>query len=842
GITSAQRVRTISTAGMTPGPKTIRARVTDNGALGGADNIRRTSTATTTVLVDTPPVALPDSVRTVTGSDLPLALAGTDVDDDTLAYSITDDPDHGTLSGTGANRVYVPDAGFAGTDTFTFQVDDGYGGTSTADVDVRIDPDITGFTGPDGSRDSRAGEIEFGSSVAGATFECSLDDVAWQACTSPWGLTDLQDGEHTLRTRVTANGLTNPDVEAATWNVDAFPKIQINDGPGAESNSTGVAVDFSLAETGATVSPTSECRLDGHGWAPCLSPATFEDLDDGDHTIAIRATDAYGKQSVETVEWTIITAGSATAINTPVPATFSRATDATVNFSATGEADSFECSLDGGAWAVCSSPHQLTGLSDGTHTLRVRSIDTLGNPETQPAQISWTVDRTNPTATILTGPNGAVPAGPAAFTFKSNESLSAFECKLDGADYVACSSPFHLPADLADGNHTFRVAAIDRAGNRSLAARRDFRVLSAAPQVSLTGGPAQGQVTRSNAASFGFTTDTPVEGFECQVDGGEWEPCAAPATMTGLSDGAHSFAVRAIDEVGNRSAEPTVRDWTVDTVAPETSITEGPAAQAGVAEASFGFTSSEPGSTFECSLDGAAFAACTSPAEYDSLADGQHLFRVRATDAAGNRDTTPATRDWTIDTTVPAPPDPPLPPAEPGPCTFLIQQDRCGDPYVVAGARAPYRKKSGKGSIKVDIASGGSALGQVIARLPIGLRTKAVAGKAGRRIGRVVLTGRTRTVLPLKLPRGAKRVNLVAGKTGAGAGPNVTLKPRALIVRRLPAGTTGAKIRVNSTRGLRVITSICGTRLWRTVLTDASSNREDVDARADVTCVRKGNR
>jgi large repetitive protein len=58
-------------------------------------------------------------------------------------------------------------------------------------------------------------------------------------------------------------------------------------------------------------------------------------------------------------------------------------------------------------------------------------------------------------------------------------------------------------------------------------------------------------------------------------------------------------------------------------------------------------------STFQCSRDGASFAACTSPKSYSSLSQGNHTFQVRAIDNAGNVDPTPASRSWFVDTVVP---------------------------------------------------------------------------------------------------------------------------------------------------------------------------------------------
>jgi hypothetical protein len=90
-----------------------------------------------------------------------------------------------------------------------------------------------------------------------------------------------------------------------------------------------------------------------------------------------------------------------------------------------------------------------------------------------------------------------------------------------------------------------------------------------------------------------------------------------------------------------------------DDIPPETTITAGPSGYVRSTWASFSFTSSEPRPAFQCSRDGSTFAACTWPKNYSSLSQGSHTFQVKATDAAGNTDPTPATRSWFVDTVVP---------------------------------------------------------------------------------------------------------------------------------------------------------------------------------------------
>jgi hypothetical protein len=84
-----------------------------------------------------------------------------------------------------------------------------------------------------------------------------------------------------------------------------------------------------------------------------------------------------------------------------------------------------------------------------------------------------------------------------------------------------------------------------------------------------------------------------------------------------------------------------------DTTRPDTVIDSGPTGSVTDTSATFSFSASEP-SSFQCSLDGAAFAPCTSPTTYPNLAATPHSFRVAATDGSYNVDASPAEQNWTV--------------------------------------------------------------------------------------------------------------------------------------------------------------------------------------------------
>jgi hypothetical protein len=514
-----------------------------------------------------------------------------------------------------------------------------------------VAPNTTINTGPSGTVSSTSADFTFSSSEGGSTFECRIDGGSWSSCTSPRNYTSLSNGSHTFDVRAT-DSTGNLDSTPATraWTIDsAAPETTINTGPSGSVNSNSASFSFSSNKAGSTF----ECRIDGGSWSSCTSPRNYTSLSQGSHTFDVRATDSVGNldSTPASRTWTVDTVAPETTINTgPTNGSNVNSTSASFTFSA-NETSSFECRIDGGSWSSCTSPRNLTGLSNGSHTFDVRATDSAGNLDSTPASRTWTVDTVAPNTTINTGPSGTVNSTSASFSFSANET-SSFECRIDGGSWSSCTSPRNYTG-LSNGSHTFDVRATDTAGNLdSTSATRTWTIDTVAPVTTISSGPANGSATNNSSANFAFSSNKAGSTFECRIDGGSWSSCTSPQNYTSLSQGSHTFDVRATDTVGNLEATPVSRTWTVDIVAPDTAIVTGPSGAVNSTSASFTFSASES-STFECRIDGGSWSSCTSPRNYTSLAQGSHTFDVRATDSVGNLDLTPASRTWTVDTVAP---------------------------------------------------------------------------------------------------------------------------------------------------------------------------------------------
>ena len=123
-----------------------------------------------------------------------------------------------------------------------------------------------------------------------------------------------------------------------------------------------------------------------------------------------------------------------------------------------------------------------------------------------------------------------------------------------------------------------------------------------------------------------------------------------------------------LDNSGNRDPSPASFTLTVYTVPPDTiidsaidgnnsTLTDGSNTESISIEFTFSGTdtSIEEGEEvgidhFECSVDGSSFSTCTSPVQYDNLSIGSHIVEISTEDNAGNKDPSPSSFTWTVNT------------------------------------------------------------------------------------------------------------------------------------------------------------------------------------------------
>lgn len=159
----------------------------------------------------------------------------------------------------------------------------------------------------------------------------------------------------------------------------------------------------------------------------------------------------------------------------------------------------------------------------------------------------------------------------------------------------------------------------------------------AAEPAQQTGGPESpdGGLRPSETPTTERTTPTPGAAKN-RTPGAEPDRTASPT-----AEATAALRSALAEATGSPSPEETAPG---DVRPPETSLTaEFPTGDS----ARFTFSANEAAS-FTCSLDGAAYVPCGSPAVYSGLEHGRHTFAVRATDADGNVDPSPAETSWQV--------------------------------------------------------------------------------------------------------------------------------------------------------------------------------------------------
>ncbi len=140
----------------------------------------------------------------------------------------------------------------------------------------------------------------------GYSFESSIDNAAFAACTSPWTSDPLVDGKHSFQVRATdlAGNTDKSPAKAKTWTVDTTPPdTTITGTPVNPTTSTSAKFKFTSTERKSTF----QCNLDGAGFTSCKSGQSYAGLLVGNHNFQVQAIDAAGNidPTPASFDWTI---------------------------------------------------------------------------------------------------------------------------------------------------------------------------------------------------------------------------------------------------------------------------------------------------------------------------------------------------------------------------------------------------------------------------------------------------------------------------------------------------------------------------------------------------------
>jgi hypothetical protein len=288
-----------------------------------------------------------------------------------------------------------------------------------------------------------------------------------------------------------------------------------------------------------------------------------------------------------------------------------------------------------------------------------------------------------------------------------------------------------------------------------------FTIDTTPPAVTLTSGPTA--TSNNSTPTFGgavgtaagdtgsvtldvysgtSATGTPVQAIAASVSGGSWS-----ATTAALADGTYTARAAQSDAAGNQG-QSAKRTFTIDTVSPDTSIISGPPSSTTSTSATFVFSSSKAGSTFQCRLDGGAWGGCSTPKSYSGLTVGSHSFAVRAIDAYGNTDPSPATNSWTITSPPPTGTTPTGTPGSPPPTITKVQ--------ITLTAKARQRL-SRRGQLRLQVRCAQACSLLLSGKLAAVVKGHPPHALTIRRILNTKLAGSTRVGLTIKLSAKARR-------------------------------------------------------------------------------------
>lgn len=176
------------------------------------------------------------------------------------------------------------------------------------------------------------------------------------------------------------------------------PTVTITSKPSSYTKATSVS--FSFSATDASGIKSIQCKLDSAAYASCTSPKSYSTISVGSHTFYVRATDKVNNVRTVSASFKVDRTAPALAFTSKPPSS-STSTAATFAFSVSDASPilTIRCGMDTSTLTACASPKSYSGLSVGTHVMKVQAKDSASNIST--ISYSFAVDARAPASTAF---------------------------------------------------------------------------------------------------------------------------------------------------------------------------------------------------------------------------------------------------------------------------------------------------------------------------------------------------------------------------------------------------------------------------------------------------------
>ncbi|MFP4089544.1 MAG: tandem-95 repeat protein, partial [Cyclobacteriaceae bacterium] len=312
GFDAASRTLTFTAVPNANGSQTLQITATDNN---NADNTFTQTIDVTVNPVNDAPVASDLADGTAEETALLVSLPASDVDKDSLTYSIVQAPANGSLSSlSDAEVTYTPNPDFTGTDTFTFRVADPSGAADTAQVTINVtsENDAPAVSGSEvTTQEDTAVEITLNAS------DPDGDTLTFSIGTSPdnGSLSEIVNGKLTYTPALNFSGTDSFTFSASDGTFSDGPATvtitvsPVNDQPQAESipdvevNEDAANVSLNLDNFFSDVEDNSLVYTVSNNTQPALLTTSvtgstltldFVENANGNAQLTLRATDSEG--------------------------------------------------------------------------------------------------------------------------------------------------------------------------------------------------------------------------------------------------------------------------------------------------------------------------------------------------------------------------------------------------------------------------------------------------------------------------------------------------------------------------------------------------------------------